>query len=66
MPDKFIRLSDEIAIEQLTKMAHEDIRKDGAMVAWLIRQEYSRRYEDSQPETVSAETAASGPAVRGE
>lgn len=53
MPDKFIRLSDEEAAEMLEKMAAEDIRKDGAMVVWLIRKEFARRHPVSA-ETVTA------------
>jgi hypothetical protein len=58
----FIRTSDPEAGEMLRKMAELDMRSIGNEVAWLIRQEYARRY--SQPNAnitiAEAEAAAAG------
>ena len=50
MPENFstmIRVVDQEALEMLRIMAEKDLRSLGNFTAWLIRQEYSRRY--SQP-----------------
>jgi hypothetical protein len=57
MPDKFVRLSDEAAAAMLEQMAREDLRKEGAMVAWLIRKEFTRRAL-TEDQSVSAETVS--------
>lgn len=44
MPDKFVRISDEEAAQMLEQIASEDIRKEGATVAILIRREFDRRH----------------------
>ena len=45
--DVMIRMNDNEAGEMLKKLASSDLRSAGMEVAFLIRQEYARRY--SQP-----------------
>jgi len=48
MPDFQIRTSDMEAGELLRKLADDDMRSIGNEVAWIIRQEYNRRYGPAQ------------------
>lgn len=47
MPDFYIRTSDQEVERMLKQLAEEDMRSISMEVAWLIRQEWARRY--SQP-----------------
>jgi hypothetical protein len=62
MADFQIRTSDVEAGELLKRLAEIDMRSMGNEVAWIIRQEYARRY--SQPNAnitiAEAEAAAAG------
>jgi hypothetical protein len=51
-----IRVSDQEALGMIRVLAEQDLRSIGNEVAWLIRQEYARRY--SQPNsTITIEDA---------
>jgi len=44
MPDFYIRTSDREAEQMLKQLADEDMRSISMEIAWLIRQEWFRRY----------------------
>jgi hypothetical protein len=46
MPEysEVIRVTDQSALEMIRVLAKDDLRTMGDQVAWLIRQEYVRRY----------------------
>jgi len=51
-----IRVTDQEAHAMVRELAKSDVRSIGGQVAWLIRQEYARRY--SQPnELITIESA---------
>lgn len=59
MADFQIRTSDVEAGEMLRRLAEEDMRSIGNEVAWIIRQEFARRYpptpaEQPQPAAATA------------
>jgi hypothetical protein len=60
--DTFIRIKDREAQKMLLKLAKEDMRTLGNQVAWLTRQEYSRRYSRPNPVVTvgDAEAAQAG------
>jgi hypothetical protein len=55
---ELVRVPDQEALEMLDALACEDLRQNGKQVAWLIRQEYARRYSTPQPVVTVAEAQA--------
>ena len=53
-----VRISDEEALAMVRVLAEEDMRSIGMQVAWLIRQEYARRFSQPNP-LISVEQAQS-------
>lgn len=49
MPDFYIRTSDQEVERMLKQLAEEDMRSISMEVAWLIRQEWARRYSQPNP-----------------
>lgn len=49
MPDFYIRTSDQEAERMLKQLAEEDMRSISMEIAWLIRQEWARRYSQPNP-----------------
>ena len=49
MADFQIRTSDLEAGELLRHLAEEDMRSMGNEIAWIIRQEFARRYSQPNP-----------------
>lgn len=53
MPDKYIRIGEDDESSEIARMlafiAKEDMRSEGSETAWLIKQEYARRYSQPNP-----------------
>ncbi len=49
MPDFYIRTSDQEVERMLKQLAEEDMRSISMEIAWLIRQEWARRYSQPNP-----------------
>jgi len=47
--DRLIRLADSEAADMVQKLSEMDVRSMGGEVAWLIRQEYARRFSQPNP-----------------
>lgn len=56
--DFYMRTSDSEAGEMLKKLAENDMRSIGNEIAWLIRQEYARRYSRPNPLVTVGEAEA--------
>lgn len=63
MADFQIRTSDVEAGELLRHLADKDMRSMGNEVAWLIRQEYARRYSQPNPVITIEQACAAALAV---
>lgn len=49
MSDKFVRFNDDEATTMLAELAKADKRSEGNEVAWLILQEWARRFSSPNP-----------------
>lgn len=49
MERKLVAFDDKEATEMLAQIAKEDLRSEANTVAWLIRQEFARRYSQPNP-----------------
>lgn len=66
MPERdefFVRMNDTEAGKMLKELAVTDLRKIGDECAWLIRQEYARRYSAPQPLITVEQAQAAGEAI---
>ncbi|MDI6770134.1 MAG: hypothetical protein QMD04_10735 [Anaerolineales bacterium] len=61
---QLIRVPDDEALSMIRILAEQDLRSMGAEVAWLIRQEYARRYSQPNPSVTLAEAVEAGESVR--
>lgn len=61
MPDFYIRTSDPEVEQMLKTLAEHDMRSISMEVAWLIRQEYARRFSQPNPLVTVAEAQAAAP-----
>ena len=57
---QMMRITDNDALEMIRVLSEADLRSMGAEVAWLIRQEYARRYSRPNPAVTVAEALAAG------
>ena len=60
-PNQLIRVNDDEALSMIRILAEQDLRSMGAEVAWLIRQEYARRFSQPNPLVTVAEAQAAAP-----
>ena len=60
MPDFYIRTSDQEVERMLKQLADEDMRSISMEVAWLIRQEWARRYSRPNPLISVADAMTAG------
>lgn len=49
MADEYIRISDSEAKVMLERLSKLDLRTQSNMTAWLIRQEWARRFSQPNP-----------------
>ncbi len=64
MPDFYIRTSDREAERMLKQLAEEDMRSISMEIAWLIRQEWARRYSRPNPLISVADAMLAGDAIK--
>lgn len=58
---QLIRVSDDEALSMIRILAEQDMRSMGNEVAWLIRQEFARRFSQPNPLVAVAEAQAATP-----
>jgi hypothetical protein len=59
-PNQLIRVNDVEALEMIRTLSEQDLRSMGAEVAWLIRQEWARRYSRPNPLISVADAMTAG------
>lgn len=66
MPDFYIRTSDQEVERMLKQLAEEDMRSISMEIAWLIRQEWARRYSRPQHLITVEQAIEAGKAIKEE
>lgn len=59
-----VRIPDKEARRMLHELARVDIRADGKEAAWIIRQEYARRFSQPNPLITIADAQAAATAIQ--